>query len=151
MPELVSSATQYFENPTTVRVADKQFKNINSVDTKNYTDLPNTKVKSVSYLDTPHSSYSVYVEDGKVVSTVKSYNETVSKKLGGTVYNNITSYKATSDGTRVYETINPNTYSVNHIKVEPDGNVTDYAFESRKALIGKLSKPIKKLVSIIKK
>ena len=45
MPELVSSATQFFDKPTTVKVADKQFKNINSVDTKNYTDLPDTKVK----------------------------------------------------------------------------------------------------------
>lgn len=151
MPELVSSATQYFENPTTVRVADKQFKNINSVDTKNYTELPNTKVKSVSYLEASNSKYSVYVEDGKVVSTVKAYNETVSKKLGGTVYNNITSYKATSDGTRVYETINPNTFSVNHIQVDADGKVTDFAKESRKMMIGKLTKPIKKLVSIIKK
>lgn len=151
MPELVSSTTQHFETPTTVKVADKQFKNINSVDTKNYTDLPDTKVKSVSYLDAPNSNYSVYVEDGKVVSTVKAYNETVSKNLGGKVYKNITSYKATPDGTRVYETLNPSTYSVNHIKVEPDGNVTDYALESRKALIGKLTKPIKKLASIIKK
>lgn len=151
MPELVSSATQYFENPTTVRVADKQFKNINSVDTKNYTDLPNTKVKSVSYLEASNSKYSVYVEDGKVVSTVKAYNEAVSKNLGGKVYKNITSYKATSDGTRVYETLNPNTFSVNHIQVDADGKVTDFAKESRKMMIGKLTKPIKKLVSIIKK
>lgn len=151
MPELVSSTIQHFENPTTVRVADKQFKNINAVDTKNYTELPDTKVKSVSFLDAPHSSYSVYVEDGKVVSTIKSYNKSVSKNLGGKVYKNITSYKATSDGTRVYETFNPTTLSVNHIQVDADGKVTDYALESRKAMIGKLTKPIKKLISMIKK
>ena len=90
MPELVSSATQFFDKPTTVTVADKQFKNINSVDTKNYTDLPDTKVKSVAYLEASNSKYSVYVEDGKVVSTVKAYNEAVSKNLGGKVYKNIT-------------------------------------------------------------
>lgn len=151
MPELVSSATQFFDKPTTVTVADKQFKNINSVDTKNYTDLPDTKVKSVAYLEASNSKYSVYVEDGKVVSTVKAYNEAVSKNLGGKVYKNITSYKATSDGTRVYETINPNTFLVNHIQVDADGKVTDFAKESRKMMIGKLTKPIKKLISMIKK
>ena len=151
MPELVSSATQFFDKPTTVTVADKQFKNINSVDTKNYTDLPDTKVKSVAYLEASNSKYSVYVEDGKVVSTLKAYNEAVSKNLGGKVYKNITSYKATSDGTRVYESINPNTFLVNHIQVDADGKVTDLAKESRKMMIGKLTKPIKKLISMIKK
>ena len=56
----------------------------------------------------------------------------------------------TPDGTKIYVTSDLDVFSINRIKVTSEGEVTDYAQESRKVMIAKFTKPFKKLMSLFR-
>lgn len=151
MPKVISNDYVGYKKPVTVNVGDRQYKSIIGVDTRHYTDTPDSVVKSVSYLNSKDAEYSVYVEDGRVIRSTKNYNTPVSRELGGKRYDNIHSKVSFPDGSRVYEAINPKTNAINQIKVTPEGEVIDYAAEARKELISKLKKPFVKGLELLKK
>ena len=151
MVNLISSNVKEYNNGT-VKIGQNTYGNVSNVDTRTYIDNDN-KVKSVSYIDAKNAEYTAYVEDGNVVVSKKYYRKPVSKNIGGKEYKGIQSSTFYPDGTKVYETLNRRGIGINTntIKVTPEGNVIDYAAESRKQMIDTLSKPLKKIVNIFGK
>lgn len=137
-------------NNETVKIGGFTYNGVNNVDTRNYLDSDN-KAKAVSYIDTNKAQYTAYVEDGNVVVSKKEYHRPVSKNLGGKEYKNIVSSSFYPDGTKVYETFNHKTLSMNTIRITPEGQVIDVAAEARKARIAKLVKPFAKVAELLTK
>ena len=150
MPLLISKDYSAYRPAQTVKVGDMEYKKVNSIDTRNYLDSHDNKEKAISYINAEDGNYTAYIEDDKVVLSSKKYYYPKTKELGGKVYHDIVSNTMTPDGTKIYVTSDLDVFSINRIKVTSEGEVTDYTQESRKAMIAKVTKPFKKLMSLFR-
>ena len=121
MPEIVGEPIfQYFNNPQSVNIANKTFKNVTWCDTRNY--MQDDKMHSVSFLTTDKAKYSVYETGGQVSKVFKTYNKPVERKFGDRVFSNIVSSMIDENGVKTYENINRG-YTITKISVDKAGKV----------------------------
>ena len=145
MPEIVGEPIfQYFNNPQSVNIANKTFKNVAWCDTRNY--MQDDKMHSVSFLTTDKAKYSVYETGGQVSKVFKTYNKPVERKFGDRVFSNIVSSMIDENGVKTYENISRG-YTITKISVDKAGKVLNInepfeirLFNKLKKFIGKIAK-----------
>ena len=109
MPTLIGSPIrQYYATPQNIKIGNKTFDGIRSVDTRHYVE--NGLEQSVNYLDTYNNAeHSVYELNGKVRYVDTRYRQPVTKVIDGKVYNNIMSEMTNYEtGMTRYDNFNKN-------------------------------------------
>lgn len=151
MCHLISSSYQPYQTSTSVKIADRCYQGINSVDTKNLVDNDG-KTKSVSYLEGNYSIHAAYAEGDKITRSVEYYYHPQTIKLGDKLYKNVVSKTTIPNKYDVYS-INSDSGVTNTVRVRKNGAVQDFNEIQKRVLNRKITKPIKnalkKVMSIL--